>query len=101
MSFLYDKRTKSAIAWIWGVIVVVITFSMIIAYSGLTNYFQQQGQVAATPATTTTATPPPVQTAPLTVSSTGAVKVQAVSPTKTAAAPAATVPAKDQATFGF
>lgn len=34
MSFLYDKRTKNAIKWIWAVIAVLIILSMIFAYSG-------------------------------------------------------------------
>ena len=110
MSFLYDKRTKAAIAWIWGAIVVLITISMVIAYSGLTSYFQLQSQAAAVPPTTAgaNATPTaPVASAPLTVSSTGPVKVTAVqaapdqAATKPQTAPAATVPSKDQATFGF
>jgi hypothetical protein len=34
MSFLYDKRTKKAIKWIWGVVALFIILSMIFAYSG-------------------------------------------------------------------
>jgi len=34
MSFLYDKRTKKAIKWIWVVIAVMITLSMVLVYSG-------------------------------------------------------------------
>ena len=34
MSFLYDKRTKKAIKWIWGVVALLIILSMIFAYSG-------------------------------------------------------------------
>ena len=34
MSFLYDKRTKKAIKWVWGVVAVLIILSMIFAYSG-------------------------------------------------------------------
>jgi predicted nucleic acid-binding Zn ribbon protein len=34
MSFLYDKRTKKAITWIWAVIAVLIILSMVFAFSG-------------------------------------------------------------------
>jgi hypothetical protein len=34
MSFLYDKRTKKAIKWIWAVVALLIILSMIFAYSG-------------------------------------------------------------------
>ncbi len=34
MGFLYHKRTKTAIKWIWAIIAVVIAISMIFAYSG-------------------------------------------------------------------
>ena len=34
MSFLFDKRTKKAMKWIWIVIAVLIMLSMIFAYSG-------------------------------------------------------------------
>jgi hypothetical protein len=34
MSFLYDKRTKKAIKWVWAVIAVLISLSMIFAFSG-------------------------------------------------------------------
>lgn len=34
MSFLYHRRTKTAIKWIWGVIAILIILSMIFAYSG-------------------------------------------------------------------
>lgn len=91
MSFLYDKRTKQAIAWVWGIIVVVITFSMIIAYSGLTNYFSQQQTVASTAGSNATSaaaagtTTPAVKTAPVTVSSTAPVSVQQSAPKAPAA----------------
>lgn len=34
MSFLYHKRTKAAMKWIWIVIAIIIAISMIFAYSG-------------------------------------------------------------------
>lgn len=34
MSFLYDKRTKKAIKWIWVVFAILIALSMIFAFSG-------------------------------------------------------------------
>jgi len=34
MSFLYSKRTKKALKWIWVVIAAIIALSMIFAYSG-------------------------------------------------------------------
>jgi uncharacterized membrane protein SpoIIM required for sporulation len=34
MSFLFHKNTQKAIKWIWGVIAVLITISMVFAYSG-------------------------------------------------------------------
>jgi hypothetical protein len=34
MSFLYDKRTKKAIKWIWIGAAIFIIISMIFAYSG-------------------------------------------------------------------
>ena len=34
MSFLFDKRTKKAMKWIWVVIATLIILSMIFAYSG-------------------------------------------------------------------
>ena len=34
MSFLFHKKTKTAIKWVWSVIAVIITISMIFAYSG-------------------------------------------------------------------
>ncbi len=34
MSFLFDKRTKKAVKWIWVVLAVFIAISMIFAYSG-------------------------------------------------------------------
>jgi hypothetical protein len=37
MSFLFHKKTKVAIKWIWGVIAVMIIISMIFAYSGGTG----------------------------------------------------------------
>lgn len=37
MSFLYDKRVKKGIKWIWIVIALVIALSMIFAYSGGTG----------------------------------------------------------------
>jgi len=39
MSFLYDKRTKKAIKWVWVVIAAIIAFSMIFAYSGGASLF--------------------------------------------------------------
>ena len=34
MSFLYHKRTKTAIKWAWGVIAVLIAISMVFGLSG-------------------------------------------------------------------
>lgn len=34
MSFLYHRRTKTAIKWIWIVIASLIIVSMVFAYSG-------------------------------------------------------------------
>ena len=37
MSFLFEKKTKVAIKWIWIVLAGVIIISMIFAYSGGTG----------------------------------------------------------------
>ena len=37
MSFLFDKRTKSAIKWVWVGLAILIIVSMIFAYSGGTG----------------------------------------------------------------
>jgi hypothetical protein len=37
MSFLFHKKTKTAIKWVWSVIAVIIAISMIFAYSGGTG----------------------------------------------------------------
>jgi len=34
MSFLYDKKTKKAIKWVWIIIAALIILSMVFAYSG-------------------------------------------------------------------
>jgi predicted nucleic acid-binding Zn ribbon protein len=34
MSLLYDKRTKKAMKWVWVVIAILISLSMIFAFSG-------------------------------------------------------------------
>jgi hypothetical protein len=34
MSFLFHKKTKTAIKWTWSVIAIIIAISMIFAYSG-------------------------------------------------------------------
>ncbi len=34
MSFLFHKRTKKVIGYVWGVIAVIIILSMLLAYSG-------------------------------------------------------------------
>jgi hypothetical protein len=34
MSFLYNKRTKGIIKWVWVVFAILIIVSMIFAYSG-------------------------------------------------------------------
>lgn len=39
MSFLYDKRTKKAIKWVWIVLASLIALSMIFAYSGGASIF--------------------------------------------------------------
>lgn len=38
MSFLFHKKTKTAIKWAWGVIAILIALSMIFAYSGGSGY---------------------------------------------------------------
>jgi len=40
MSFLYDKRTKKAIKWIWVTFAALIVISMIFAYSGGSSLFR-------------------------------------------------------------
>ncbi|MEZ4200331.1 MAG: hypothetical protein R3B69_01900 [Candidatus Paceibacterota bacterium] len=42
MSFLYDKRTKKAIKWIWVVLALLIALSMIFAYSGGLGVFKNE-----------------------------------------------------------
>jgi hypothetical protein len=37
MSFLYHKKTKTAIKWIWGGLAIIIAISMIFAFSGGTG----------------------------------------------------------------
>jgi hypothetical protein len=37
MSFLFEKKTKTAIKWIWGVLALIIIISMVFAYSGGTG----------------------------------------------------------------
>lgn len=87
MSFLYSKKTKTAIAWIWGIIVVLITFSMVIAYSGLTNYFNQSPAASASTQTTAPASNTPnVTVTPVTASSSTAVTAKVVPATTTPAA---------------
>lgn len=39
MSFLYNKRAKQTIKWIWITVAIVIIASMIIAYSGGAGLF--------------------------------------------------------------
>ncbi len=34
MSFLYSKKTKSVIKWVWIVVALFIILSMLFAYSG-------------------------------------------------------------------
>jgi hypothetical protein len=34
MSFLFQKKTKTAIKWIWSIFAILIAISMIFAYSG-------------------------------------------------------------------
>jgi hypothetical protein len=34
MSFLFDKKTKKAIKWVWGAFAILIALSMIFAFSG-------------------------------------------------------------------
>lgn len=34
MSFLFHKKTKKVIGYIWGTIAVIIIISMLLAYSG-------------------------------------------------------------------
>jgi hypothetical protein len=33
MSFLFHKRTKKALRWVWGVIAILIILSMVFAFS--------------------------------------------------------------------
>ena len=76
MSILYDKRTKSAIKWVWGIIVVLITLSMIVVYSGLTSLFSQQPAAAqAAPQQTTNTN---VNAAPVTASTSAPVTITPV-----------------------
>ena len=40
MSFLYHKRTKKAMRWVWGVLAILIMLSMVVFFApGLTNLF--------------------------------------------------------------
>jgi len=39
MSFLFHKKTKTIIKWIWAVIAVIIILSMVFAYSGGAGLF--------------------------------------------------------------
>jgi hypothetical protein len=39
MSFLFSKRAKKAIGWVWGFLAVLIILSMIFAYSGGAGVF--------------------------------------------------------------
>lgn len=39
MSFLFHKRTKSTIKWIWIGLAVIIIISMVFAYSGGVGIF--------------------------------------------------------------
>ena len=39
MSFLFSKKTKTAIKWVWGVIAILIILSMIFVYSGGSGIF--------------------------------------------------------------
>lgn len=49
MSFLFHKKTKQAIGWIWGIIAIIIIFSMVLAYSGGTaGLFSPQASVTPT-----------------------------------------------------
>lgn len=34
MSFLFKKKTKTVIKWVWGFFAVLIALSMLLAYSG-------------------------------------------------------------------
>ncbi|MFM2381453.1 MAG: hypothetical protein RLZZ76_220 [Candidatus Parcubacteria bacterium] len=34
MSFLFEKKTKTTIKWIWTLLAIIIIVSMIFAYSG-------------------------------------------------------------------
>jgi len=38
MSFLFDKRTKKAMRWVWGVLAILIMLSMVVFFApGLVN----------------------------------------------------------------
>lgn len=40
MSFLYHKRTKKILQWVWGVVAVLVSLSMVVFFSGgLVNLF--------------------------------------------------------------
>lgn len=39
MSFLFHKKTKTLIKWIWAVIAVLIILSMVFVYSGGSGLF--------------------------------------------------------------
>lgn len=40
MSFLFHKRTKKVVQWVWGVIAVLVTLGMIVFFApGLANLF--------------------------------------------------------------
>ncbi len=41
MSILFSKRAKGIIKWVWAIIAILITLSMIFAYSGGTEVVSQ------------------------------------------------------------
>jgi len=34
MSFLFHKRTKKVLQWVWGVVAVLVTLGMVFFFSG-------------------------------------------------------------------
>jgi len=38
MSFLYHKRTKKILQWVWGAVAVIVTLGMVVFFSpGIAN----------------------------------------------------------------
>ena len=42
MSFLFHKRTKKILRWVWGVVAILVALGMVIFFSpGISNLFLQ------------------------------------------------------------